>query len=312
MSLDEHAVVFECAGEHLCGIVHPARRAAPGGTPARGVLVIVGGPQYRVGSHRQFVLLARDLAAAGVPAMRFDYRGMGDSSGPPRSFEDVDEDVRAALACFASELPELREFVLLGLCDAASAALFYAPTDARVKGLVLLNPWVRTEQGLARSYLRHWYLSRLASGAFWRKALSGRLDLRATLASLLGNVAAARGGRRAPASAGKDPDDGPDDGPDGGPGDDAGAPRQSARAPLPDRMAQAFARFDGAALLILSGNDLTAGEFEDTVRGSRRWRRLVGRAGVERHRLPAANHTFSRQAWRDEVSRRTVEWVRSW
>jgi len=46
-----------------------------------GVLIVVGGPQYRVGSHRQFVMLARFLADHGVPCMRFDYRGMGDVSG---------------------------------------------------------------------------------------------------------------------------------------------------------------------------------------------------------------------------------------
>ncbi|KAB8057318.1 hydrolase 1, exosortase A system-associated, partial [Janthinobacterium violaceinigrum] len=50
--------------------------AAPG---PRGVLIVTGGPQYRVGSHRQFVLLARALAAQGVPVLRFDLRGMGDS-----------------------------------------------------------------------------------------------------------------------------------------------------------------------------------------------------------------------------------------
>jgi len=54
---------------------------------ACGVLIVVGGPQYRVGSHRQFLLLSRRLAAEGHPVMRFDYRGMGDASGAMRGFE---------------------------------------------------------------------------------------------------------------------------------------------------------------------------------------------------------------------------------
>ena len=56
----ERGLVFRCAGEELVGILHPA----PGAT---GVVIVVGGPQYRVGSHRQFLLLARRLAASGIP-----------------------------------------------------------------------------------------------------------------------------------------------------------------------------------------------------------------------------------------------------
>ena len=81
----EDAVVFQCEGASLVGILHVPERE-----PARiGVLVIVGGPQYRVGSHRQFVLMARSLAQSGYAVLRFDYRGMGDSDGEMRTFESV-------------------------------------------------------------------------------------------------------------------------------------------------------------------------------------------------------------------------------
>ncbi|MFB1029241.1 MAG: hydrolase 1, exosortase A system-associated, partial [Thauera sp.] len=76
----EIAQIFPCEGEELIGIL-----ALPETAVTRlGVLVVVGGPQYRVGSHRQFVLLARALAKSGVPCMRFDYRGMGDATGEMR------------------------------------------------------------------------------------------------------------------------------------------------------------------------------------------------------------------------------------
>ena len=45
---------------------------------ATAVLVVVGGPQVRAGSHRHFVQLARHLATHGHAVMRFDVRGMGD------------------------------------------------------------------------------------------------------------------------------------------------------------------------------------------------------------------------------------------
>jgi dipeptidyl aminopeptidase/acylaminoacyl peptidase len=62
MRFSEEAVPFACAGDMLMGIL--TRPEAPAQT---GVVVVVGGPQYRVGSHRQFVLLSRELAAAGYP-----------------------------------------------------------------------------------------------------------------------------------------------------------------------------------------------------------------------------------------------------
>src|SRR4030095_1965420 len=137
MSLDERALTFHCEGDPLVGVLSGATLTA-----ARGVLIVVGGPQYRSGSHRQFTLLARHLAEQGVPSLRFDYRGMGDSGGAPRTFENVRSDIRCAVNAMCDVLPGMKDVVIWGLCDAASAALLYAHQDARVSGVVLLNPWV--------------------------------------------------------------------------------------------------------------------------------------------------------------------------
>jgi len=92
-------VEFSCEGDLLSGILHS------GAADARtGVVIVVGGPQTRIGSHRQFLLLANALAAAGHPCLRFDYRGMGDSEGEPRDFEAVDADIRAAVDAFRGEV----------------------------------------------------------------------------------------------------------------------------------------------------------------------------------------------------------------
>ena len=58
MTAAEQAFTFGAGPASLIGVLHHAQ--APGNS--RGVVVVVGGPQYRVGSHRQFVLLARALA----------------------------------------------------------------------------------------------------------------------------------------------------------------------------------------------------------------------------------------------------------
>lgn len=274
---EERALSFACEGQQLVGIV-----SLPSAPPTRGVLIVVGGPQYRAGSHRQFTQLARRLAAGGVAAMRFDYRGMGDSEGDLRSFEAVDSDLRAALDAFFAAVPSLHEVALCGLCDGASAAVFYAAGDTRVRGLVLLNPWARTEQGAARAALQHYYGARLASGDFWRKLLSGRFKPGAALSSALGLLRQARS-----------------------------TPAQEAGDSLPDRLYRRLNAFRGRVLVVLSGADLTAQEFAGLAQSSAPWRTLLADSRVTRCELPGADHTFSQRAWQDEAIARICEWMRA-
>jgi len=285
MTDNERALVFDCEGESLVGILSGA------GLPAvRGVLIVVGGPQYRVGSHRQFALLARHLAEHGVPTLRFDYRGMGDSDGEVRTFEGVGADIRCAIDRFFDNVPGLEDVVIWGLCDAASAALFYAHQDARVSGVVLLNPWVRTGQGLARVHLRHYYMRRLFQASLWQKVARGEFNIRGAAAAL-GRIVSDAMGR--------------------GPSSDNIAESPASESPLPVRMERALRGFQGRVLLILSGDDLTAQEFKDVVAASSRWQRLLSDDRITRYDLPEANHTFARREWRDQVARWTEAWVKS-
>jgi exosortase A-associated hydrolase 1 len=293
MQPDERALRFPCAGDWLYGVLSlPSASASASAAPAtRGVVIVVGGPQVRTGSHRQFTLLARSLAQAGFPVLRFDYRGMGDSEGEARDFEKVGDDLRAALDCFCAEVPGMREVVLWGLCDGAAAAAMYAPQDARVAGLALLNPWVRTEQGAAKATLKHYYRARLLEPAFWKKIASGRFDAAQAARSLAASVRSAFGGAA---------------GARGGVGD--GAPAAS----LPDRMHAALNGFGGKTLVMLSGADLTAQEFAGLASGSRDWQRLLNGPAVTRHTLEGADHTCSRREWHEQVVGWTAGWLRAW
>ena len=280
MNWNEETVIFSCDNDALVGVLALPERPAP-----RGVLFVVGGPQYRAGSHRQFTLLARHLAEAGIASLRFDYRGMGDSSGAARTFEDAQEDIRCAVERLAARLPEPRAIVIWGLCDAASAALFYAPTDARIGGLVLANPWVRTAEGLARAQLRHYYLARLLQRSFWQKIARGEFEFHARVKALVDQVRQALRPRLEPISA--------------------------STQPLPQRMEAALRRFSGPVLLVLSGNDLTAQEFKDVVERSPGWQSLLRDQRVTRRDLPEANHTFARRDWRNKIAQWTTEWLQS-
>ena len=275
MNWREEAVVFPCGEEELVGVFALPEQSGP-----RGVLIVVGGPQYRAGSHRQFTLLARYLAQRGIASLRFDYRGMGDSSGASRTFEGAEEDIRAAVDRLVERLPAPREVVIWGLCDAASAALIYAQADPRVSGLILVNPWVRTEAGSARAQLRHYYGARLLQASFWQKLAQGEFNPARAARSFGGSLM--RSIRRS---------------------------RNHARKPLPERMEAGLRGFRGRVLLILSGKDLTAQEFNSLVKSSPSWQGLLREPRVTRFEMPGANHTFSRRDWREQVLTWTSAWL---
>ena len=263
----EQAVRFDCEGEVLVGVV-----SAPAAAPATdvGLLIVVGGPQYRVGAHRQFVELARHVARAGYAAMRFDARGMGDSTGETPGFDGQTPDIDSAIQCLQRHAPSVRRVLLWGLCDGASAcAIYMADTqDPRVAGLAMLNPWIRSSESLARSNLRHWYPRRLVQSEFWKKLLTGRVRWRAALEVLQDGM---HGLRR------------------WGAGE---------RADFRSRMLEGLKTFAGVVWVHLSDKDQTAREFSDVVSSSTAWQALKRRPSVQFIPLPNADHTLSTPAAR--------------
>ena len=288
MKYQEKAVNFSCGDNRLFGIL-----STPHGAKKKGILFVVGGPQYRAGSHRQFTLLARQFASHGVPAMRFDYRGMGDSEGEPRDFTRVDEDIRAAIDSFFLQVPELNEIALWGLRDGASGALFYAHHDPRVTGLVLLNPWVRTEQGAAKAYLKHYYVQRLFDGEFWKKIITGQFSLFTSARSFFQQISKLRSPEKILTHS------------------NVRAAPESNDESLPQKMARCLRLFKGRTLIILCGEDLTAQEFADVAATSQEWKSLMSLPQVSQHTLAEANHTFSQRRWREQIGDWTIAWVNS-
>lgn len=285
MNWHEVPLVFDCEGSRLVGIV-----AQPEHALETGVVIIVGGPQYRAGSHRQFTLLARQLAEQGIASIRFDYRGMGDSEGDIRYFEAIDADIRAAVELLMSQVPRLKQVSLWGLCDAASAALYYAHTDLRVQGLILLNPWAHSETASARAKIKHYYWDRLTSAAFWIKLFTGKVKLGSSISDFAGSA-------RQASAAGKQTEMAPViDLRYGGPG-------------YIDRMLAGWKQFSGKIELILSGNDLTARSFEELARLDKHWHKACMNSRVEIKKIPEATHTFSNRAWRDQVGEWSADFL---
>jgi exosortase A-associated hydrolase 1 len=281
MLTDETPIVFRCREDALVGMLALPRGGERGGDSA--VLVVVGGPQYRAGSHRQFVKLARRIAASGYAVLRFDVRGMGDSSGTPRAFDAIDDDIWAAIDALIEHCPGVSRVVLWGLCDGASAAALYLSrtADPRVAGLCMVNPWVRSEVGLARARVKHYYLSRLVDRSFWHKLVRGGVGAR-SLSDLWRNLRTARGGTR-----------------------------QAATQPFQTTMLQAWSTFAGAILLVVSGKDLVAQEFLDLCRREPSWCAGLQRVNMSRTELPGANHTMSDPADQHRLEQAVIEWLKA-
>ena len=279
MTGNEQALTVDCQGERLVAVL-----SLPPAQATVGVVIVVGGPQYRAGSHRQFTELARALCANGIAVLRADVRGMGDSTGAQRSFEDLADDVGALTAALRAATPGVQRVVLWGLCDGASAALLHlhAQPASRVDGLVLVNPWVKTAQLEARARLKNYYLQRVLQKSFWQRLLTGRIG-----ASALGGVASSvrQSGQ-------------------------AGAPT-GADQPFPVRMLSAIQAFHRPVLLILSGRDQTAHEFAELVKASKDWRAVLSRPATKRLDFPDADHTFSDRAGMRQVAQATANWVLS-
>ena len=128
---------FGDSARPLFGVYHPA--SAPGRRP--GVVICPPFGQEALRAHRSLRELAGRLADAGLPTLRFDYHGSGDSAGEP-------EEARLAewVADAASAVEELREttgerrVALVGLRLGAAVAALAAEGPAETPALVLWEP----------------------------------------------------------------------------------------------------------------------------------------------------------------------------
>jgi alpha-beta hydrolase superfamily lysophospholipase len=176
----EQAVMIGRPQALVCVVSTPAT-AERARSPA--VVFINTGIVHRVGDHRMYVTLARQLANAGHLALRFDLSGIGDSgrrahamNPEAAALEDIREVVDWAAAKF-----NLNEFVVVGLCSGSDIALRYGPTDRRVVGLVLLDPQIPPTARYYINYVRE----RIRRPRSWLTFASGRGPIWGGVATLI-------------------------------------------------------------------------------------------------------------------------------
>lgn len=269
----ERGVVFQSQGKQLVGVLHQSIKEA-----SKGVVIVVGGPQTRVGSHRLFVYIARALAKQGIAVFRFDYSGAGDSEGEIADFQDIQQDISDAIGLFKQQLPQLNDITLWGLCDAASAILLYLEQCEHdyVTRLVLVNPWVRQASTQAQTYIESYYTQRIFNRSFWKKVCTGKINVLNSVKEFLQYKKMSR------------------------------IKSLNKQASFVDTMEQGLLKFNGKCLIILSGNDLTADEFNVLLKTNKSWQETLSIKSSETTMISEADHTFSNSILKRELLAKTL------
>ena len=145
--MNEIPMFFGARGQRLFGVLH---QAAPMAEPGCGWVFCHPFAEEKLWAHRVFVGMARHLAAQGMPVLRFDYRGYGDSDGAFEQFTMADHiaDVRTAVDKLQETAPEISGVGLLGLRYGATLALLAATENPDIERLVLWDPVVDMAQYL--------------------------------------------------------------------------------------------------------------------------------------------------------------------
>ena len=286
----EKPVSFTVHGHDLYGVM-----SVPEEKAKAAVIIVVGGPQFRVGSHRQFALLARTLAAQGILTLRFDYTGMGYSQGIAKQFYEIDDDIKTAVDFISGNECDVDKIYVWGLCDAAAAISFTAHTDDRINGVVLLNPWVRNEASHSKAILKNYYRERLFSIDVWKQLLMSPSKVFKAIFSLSNIVFKILSSRSNESQI---------------------ATREI--IPIADReeniaeaMFKGMSNFNGSICLILSGKDLVADEFKQVLDENDWLLDEANKSKTVMHHIDDADHTFSSQKFRSQVEQITLNFVSS-
>lgn len=171
---DETPFFFRLREDRLFSVLHPGASRPP----RHGIVLCHAFAEERLWAHRVYVNFARDLAAAGIAVLRFDFRGEGDSD---LDFEQATLASRVEDALRAAEVlldaRGLDRCVFLGhRLGAAIAALAAARAPQLVEAVIAWDP---IDNGPA--YLMQ--LMRVALAAQY--SASGRAPTRAALLKAL-------------------------------------------------------------------------------------------------------------------------------
>lgn len=310
--MSEQIVVLRNSAGHAlyCMLEQP-----PAGAARRDVACVLLSPgvKMRVAPHRLYRKLAQEFLDRGMPVLRVDFYGLGDSEGDLAE-EQLDQlyrqvqlgrhvdDARSALRWLERE-HGIKRCIVGGLCGGALTGLLAAEHDEAVVALysvgipVVLDGSGQPEsanmtQGQLRE-MRGGYLAKLLNPSAWLRLLTFRSDLRGILRSLFPRLGGGRSGKFNAGSA-------------------VPAPSTPTAANLNPKYPAAFFRLlqrDRPALLMFSGADRLYFEYQEKF--ATPWQQaLAGFASLlSVEVIPAANHVLGDPAWVTQARQLTARWL---
>jgi uncharacterized protein len=297
-------VTFDCEGSRLYGSLHSNST----GASDVGVILVNQGPVDRGGSHRLYIKLANRLTTLGVPVLRFDARGVGESEGAwatdtgsitvPDAYGRIQKgawtpDALAAIDHMRRSLG-VKRIVIGGLCGGAVTALFAGATNRDVAGIFAIGTPVTFSSVTGRlAELPDSIIQREARGYFykmfylesWRRFLTFKTDYR-TLARLFAEQVA-RWMRPAKAPGAAEEVD------------------EKVNYPLFAAI-RAAGQARKPTLLVYGENDYLWQEFQEQMpRASAEG----GQRAYDLVTIPDANHILTEEAWQESLHDAVVAWL---
>ncbi len=268
---------FDSHGQRVLGVLH-----TPDGPPRPGALVFLHGwAGYRIGPHQMFTKAARMAAEMGFEALRFDFRGRGDSQGDAAAttLSTMIEDAKRAVEVVCEETG-VERVALIGDCSGSEVAIGAATLDERIDSLVLWSaPIVAGDRAQADAAKRRsiyaTYVAKLFRRDTWSKLAGGRLQPGMILRAIT------RGGK--------------------------GAGEEGVASDREIDWYRRFVDFAGEVLFIYGGNDPTT---QSALEHYGELSRVAGR-DLNQHVIQGANHAFYSLGWEREVMQVSLDWLAS-
>lgn len=136
---DSETPIYADAGRYQVFGIHTAPSVEPNGC---GVILCAGGSWIpSMNRNRMFVDIARTLAANGYDVWRYEYRGVGESTGPEADYNlrrPFVRELKAGVRVLQDR--GVDRIFLFGTCFGAILALYAAPQVPEVSGAVLVSP----------------------------------------------------------------------------------------------------------------------------------------------------------------------------
>lgn len=308
---DVTAVTFNSSeGNTLFGTLHsPAHARAD--LPV--VVLLSPGVKMRVGPGRLYVPLTDMLVNMGYRVFRFDFYGLGDSTGELQEtmLADVYNNIEVGryVADSRSALQWLRQqvgakkFILGGLCGGAITALLTAEREQDVEGLLSLGMTVTLASNaatpakfLTRQQLDHrrkGYYRRLLSPISWWRLLTGQSEYGVILRSMKRLIIKEK--PAAPAVAAP-----------------AAAVEQRGNTnPLFPPAFFAFLKRGGRALMLFSEKDRLQSEYEEKFAAPFAEQLQPYLPQLHKHVVAEANHVLSFTPWQKEMVAVSRNWLQT-